>query len=409
MRLAYGKLRDNLVLFSLIYIIIFSYFFPISLYIVEPIMIVFLLLVLLLIGFQYKIKFYITNALWMLSTVVSCLSIIYSIDQHSSFQYCVLLIFFNVLCLVCIQEKMNWYKIINCLLLFCGFHMIVTMVQLFLPNVFYSVVSRFLSAETLVYNRQFWTHGTYCGLHENPAPNGFLISVFVLCIFDKLLTEKKSNKRVMDIILLVFGCLALIMTQKRSFLIFVAVIILASWIIGFRKSERKIRFIVISVMMLFIIFYFVYRYEIDELITKKMIRYIQSGDVSNGRIDLWRESLNFFKLHPLVGNGIHTVYTVLRNDSHNIYIQLLAEVGIFGAVFFYASLICPLVPCFKYIVKNKILSGDIFIVFSIQVLFLLYGITANPLFDHKFMWIYSVIVGMSGGIVREKNRNINIS
>ena len=60
----------------------------------------------------------------------------------------------------------------------------------------------------------------------------------------------------------------------------------------------------------------------------KLIYYLEKGDVSNNRFDLWKKGWDFAKNHPLTGNGIG--YFEMKNDTytHNIFLQSMNEGGV---------------------------------------------------------------------------------
>jgi O-antigen ligase len=126
----------------------------------------------------------------------------------------------------------------------------------------------------------------------------------------------------------------------------------------------------------------------------------ESGDVTLGRIKRLNESLQIFKMHPIMGIGWNGSSYYFEQSSdifinvHNIYAQLLCETGIIGATLYYAFFISNLIYAIKVIkcVKNeKINEKDknvICTAFMIQVFFLLYGFTGNPLYDFQMLFPY---------------------
>ena len=80
-----------------------------------------------------------------------------------------------------------------------------------------------------------------------------------------------------------------------------AIVIAISWLIGFRKNQHKLKYLVISICLIVLGIYFIERYNLDVLIVEKFLRYMDQGDISNGRLELWEESLDYFQNHPLFG------------------------------------------------------------------------------------------------------------
>ncbi len=407
MKVNFGRISEYVIALCMMIAIILNYFLNINLYYVEPLMIA--LIMILFVALNKKAVVYTTNILWFAAMAMACISVLYSMNRVSSLQYCVLLIFFCVLLWLCSQPGMDSMHIMNLMAAFCGFHVLVTFIQLILPSFFYSVASHFLSGAALSSNRRFWGYGTYCGLSDNPAPNGFFISIFVIIVFNKMITREKSKKKMIEFILVILSYVMLVLTKKRSFIIYVIIIMITSWYMGLKKNNRKAKYFLLSLILISCVGYLGYRLGIYDLAVEKMLKYFEMGDITNGRMDLWEQSLQYFNLHPVFGVGIRSLTTVMDNDSHNIYVQLLAEVGIFGALIFYTAIFFPFLSCIKHMIQSKTLTGDVFIVTSIQMMFVLYGMTGNPLFDHRFMWIYAVVVGVSVGIVKRTDKRMKES
>jgi O-antigen ligase len=64
-------------------------------------------------------------------------------------------------------------------------------------------------------------------------------------------------------------------------------------------------------------------------------RLLNSND---SRLALWDVALTVFKDHPFIGGGMAAASvvtrTVLGNDSHNVFIDILCNSGILGSIFF---------------------------------------------------------------------------
>lgn len=55
---------------------------------------------------------------------------------------------------------------------------------------------------------------------------------------------------------------------------------------------------------------------------------------SQGRMDKWKAGLEVFRMNPLFGVGFNISEYVIKTDAHNSFIQIAAEMGIFGFVAF---------------------------------------------------------------------------
>ena len=122
-------------------------------------------------------------------------------------------------------------------------------------------------------------------------------------------------------------------------------------------------------------------------------------DITTGRVNFWNVAIQQFKENPILGIGWksfwHFEFYGVHYDVHNIYLQLLCEVGIMGAVVFYLFFAISLYRAIKIVIKKNIdMKYKKIALFSVfyQVFFLLYGITGNPLYDASFYIMYFISV-----------------
>ena len=141
----------------------------------------------------------------------------------------------------------------------------------------------------------------------------------------------------------------------------------------------------------------------------------EAGDITLGRLDNSVVAIELFKKNALFGIGwdafkyyYQGIYGTLLN-VHNVYVQVLAENGLFGAVPFYAFFIISFVRAVKYLYvlrKSRIKSSerDLFLAISIamQVLFLLYCLTGNPLYDQQIFYPYICAIASGEYYIRNK-------
>ena len=124
-------------------------------------------------------------------------------------------------------------------------------------------------------------------------------------------------------------------------------------------------------------------------------------DITTGRVDFWKVAIQQFKENPILGIGWkafwHFEFFGANYDVHNIYLQLLCEVGIVGSILFYLLFVMALYRAIKIVIRKNIdekyKKVALFSVFY-QVFFLLYGITGNPLYDASFYIMYFISIAL---------------
>lgn len=120
-------------------------------------------------------------------------------------------------------------------------------------------------------------------------------------------------------------------------------------------------------------------------------------DYTSGRTNLYAQALALFREHPVFGIGWDSFGTYRGSDSalsnvHNIYLQLLCETGIVGAVIILSIFAFLLVKAIRIVrryaalqVRNAAQRLSVFSLMA-QAFFLIVGLVDNP--------IYKPIIGM---------------
>ena len=129
-----------------------------------------------------------------------------------------------------------------------------------------------------------------------------------------------------------------------------------------------------------------------------------SDNTYNGRTVFWQFCLYMFSQRPLIGFGINSFNSALGTltsfsyhgekwtmYAHSIYYELLGEAGIIGCMIFFSIIIVSFVTSWKNYKYFNIMTGAfyryeckmlMFISMAVQIIFCLYGITGNVLYDH---------------------------
>ena len=146
---------------------------------------------------------------------------------------------------------------------------------------------------------------------------------------------------------------------------------------------------------------------------------IREGNLLNGRQDFYDLTISMWNDHRILGNGWGAFsynfqrylydenYGVEYLDAHNVYLQLLAECGIIGFLFFLGIMIYIYIFTFNLIKNKKYNLNDATLNFSIgyQTFFLLYCFTGNPLYDMQCYCIYFICIGITIKKYMELRRN----
>lgn len=267
---------------------------------------------------------------------------------------------------------------------------------------------------------RLYSGGSYTGFTWQTA----FISGYIVCGLGIILLSynyiKNTKMRFILLVNIPILLIALFMGGKRAHLIFMIIAFLVTYI--FSKGNKKLIVRMLkAVLLIFMLVLFAILSMIiidkDEgpfinLLTKfndTIESFLAGEDITSGRIHLYDYALQYFLENPFIGIGwrefkevsVGVINMNKGSHPHNIYIQLLTELGIPGFILFIIPTIYILVITFKLLLNyNNTFEGcmkwKFYIQFSlyIQIFFLLYGITGNLLTDHLYLYMYMFAVAI---------------
>jgi len=233
---------------------------------------------------------------------------------------------------------------------------------------------------------------------------GFNINMFAmrcvqLVLFELFFLRKRTVFRIFLIFTPVILCL---MTGSRSGFI-VLILVLIYWFINSREY-RVSYFLIIPTIIIFLTFNFNFLFE----------RFFNIGDAINNsdlqsifRFQLIMRGLYIFLDFPLIGAGIGTFHqfrhayfetiAIGRSDSfvdsHNLYVQILAETGLIGFILFIAIFYF----LFKKIKKLKRINTNAYSFLMGNIILYMF----SGLFHHDLYRYYLLIPILLGAIYSE--------
>lgn len=137
--------------------------------------------------------------------------------------------------------------------------------------------------------------------------------------------------------------------------------------------------------------------------------------MSVGRVDVWLKAFSMFGKHSLVGIG----WGQYVNQGgwfwniHNIYIQLLVETGIIGFIIYCGWFLFHLVRTWSIYSKMRVNPEDYTNIdyclmnfsLAMQIFFILYGFTGNPLYDREMFVPYFIACAISVNYANNDDRS----
>lgn len=413
------NIQNYLITISIFLYLLFAYNISLREYIYPNTIVLFitLLLPILFVGYIYRKKIIELMPLMTKTFIISIILLFIILFRNGDllhghpglpFYYAVSVILFLILC-----HSNNWIKIaINIILLFTVEHILCTWIFYFLPDFYIANIMplfpQMFQADLLY---QF-EHGQMTGLTYHYSTNGMYLAIGLIVIAGILLTKTTQRKRKMIFaIMLILDFGALLLTGKRAHLLFSIFAIIVMLIVKNKKQIKKTLVQIISIVIVSCCLIVIGSIFIPELnnTVNRIVEFAQGGDVTNGRMPLYNLAIDAFKDSPIIGNGwgsykyiyensninVNSNYTLF--DAHNIYLQLLSEVGILGTIVIIGILFSMLIKTIKCAEKKDINDKDknnLIISLGIQIFILVYGITGNPIYDVQIFFIYMISVAM---------------
>lgn len=248
------------------------------------------------------------------------------------------------------------------------------------------------------------------GLANNFSLNGMYMSITSVLAFAYMHKNKITFKSFM---FFAISMTALFMTGKRGALLFTVFALLLTYMITNKESFLYKLGLLIPIGLLICISLYIISFYVEGVsATLERTFNNADSDVSNGRFKLYGIAWGMFVENPIFGIGwreyadqVSVLYygDGYFRDAHNVFLQLLAETGIFGFTIFLTLFSLVIIRTINFILMSKkdetILPKTIWmlLVFSLcfQVYFLGYCMTGNPLYDISTMYAYFFCVGFT--------------
>lgn len=241
-----------------------------------------------------------------------------------------------------------------------------------------------------------YSMGAMPGLTHHYSTNGMLVSVGTIIYACYALCYKQKK----DIFLFLVAVVALLLTGKRAHVLFGLLALYVTYYVynAEKKQNRVVKsvgIVIVSAIAFFIASYFVPGLAV---VIGRFADAAETGDATLGRTTVWLKALETVAQHPLFGMGWEQFSESggWTWNIHNIYVQLLVEVGIVGFLVYCSWFVFFLMSSWKNLTylrthKKRFTVADTCAVsfcLAMQILFLMYGFTGNPLYDQAMFVPY---------------------
>lgn len=305
----------------------------------------------------------------------------------------------------------RWIELsIKIIVVFALIHAVATVVFLIVPNLYRGWFKPHFFPFTATAN------GYKAGLSAHYSTNGMYLAWGLICAFYLWLRDGGQNTRKWQFAtILIF--VAVLLTTKRAHLVFGVVACFVLYLLlnsgkgTFGTVFKVVSFLICALVALYIASQFVP--EIAGVVSR-----LQDAELDEGRSSYYGVCLDMFASSPIFGEGWGSFTTalfqsgvsdlarlyrqgILNQNAHCVYLQVLAEEGLCGFLLFMGFVLTALV----YSIRSALASsGDrshgIFALSTgIQIFFLLYCVTGNPLYELIEYSVY-LLVGVAPAFAR---------
>lgn len=279
--------------------------------------------------------------------------------------------------------------------------MIATYLQYYGANFIVSFVRQYLGSnqDALEYYYTLESWSSYCGLANSTAENSFFISFAAAMTCSKLFGKRISLG---NAVLYVLCMGAVMLTSKRALVLTNIFMFIACGFLSkkFQVKKNTLFKFVISALLLITVMVII---NMQTSAFTNLIKRFETTSLLNGRDNIYSGLLKRIGTGFLFGNGFANTYHYYSQGAHNIYIQLLYELGIIGLslyVWYFAVNLKNAVQSYR-VSSNEENKEQLLMCFYFQGLFLLYGLSGNPLFTGNMLYIYFVILAITQNLRRK--------
>ena len=289
-----------------------------------------------------------------------------------------------------VRKFMYFFALIGAISLF---------IQFIIPIPFNVFLRLFLRSD--VYDAVMWSYnvdGTFTGITASVSMAAYSLAIVFFSSLRKILNSTFSNNKnirlsvINKIFLYIVSFISLfgiILTSKRGIFVATLLALCFALIIDKNISLKKLKKRQIVFLFIVIIFVFgimLYIVSTNDYVINFISRFT-GNNITTGRDVFYEKAISNFLQSDfknyLIGKGTASAYLINGTGLHNVFLQILYDHGIFGILIFLSFFVLNL----KNAVKKRY-----FISISMQLVFLIYCMSGNPLYDYYFFIPYLIYV-----------------
>lgn len=349
--------------------------------------------------YSVKLKVYSEIRIWILYCAVVFLNILIGGDKD----YIITFFICNITVLFMMSIDETCFYEIKILKVCTFIHLIFSLIVYFVPHSYIDYPFSILLGTGTSANYSWRVISNMnAGITTQPGTNACFLSILIIVCFVEFV-EKKENK-LFNMFCILASFLMILTTGKRSALLITFSVMVLYYLIFHHNAirvttrRRMLLFVVGSCCLVFLLFWVVNKSNLMQVLMLKTNQLSENGDISNGRFELWKLAWNRFKINPISGSGLKSIYKETGFDVHNTYLQILAETGIVGFLFLVTGLFQIIICGYKKIRKEfktgRILNVNFGIGYCLLLFLVIYGLVGNTFIDYLPLMLFCMSVMM---------------
>lgn len=301
------------------------------------------------------------------------------------------LYFFIYLCVAAMMARYTSGKTIRKqIMFFCIVHLVCIYLQVLLPAVYKSVVLPLLPSyahSDILYQMTY--NSSYYGFTVQTSITAMYMTFGAIVAAVNAKHEEKNRKKVIDVILILLFVTGILFVTRRGSLL--AVLLILAYVYFDTSKSKVSRTLLLIVGILFLLYFGIDKIPGMQGMFDKFSRL--SGNMMNGRQNIWKIALDNLWNYPLFGYGVGRANVTGGGGSvDNAYIAVLVERGIIGAIVFFAPYILLLIRSYKGKKIETIASKSVEASFYFQLLFVIMSFMENYYGQALSMFVYYMMV-----------------
>ncbi len=283
-----------------------------------------------------------------------------------------------------------------------------SLINLVLPGVYRAIVLPCFSRASTYQKLLYWINNKNItiipGFANQTSYNACHFVYGIGYLASQLIVRKKLRIREWCSFVLFIACLVL--ANKRAHLLFTTLSLAFCYYCTAKSREKAKRILIIvlgGTLFLLILYYAIkhVRLGVFRKLNAMLNNLEKDEDITSGRLSLYAVAWKYFLKHPIFGIGWENFRVIPELgqiiSTHNIYLELLCETGVVGTAIFLAFFLKALLTAIRNCKRNTEREAGVaaFFLLFMQIFFLLYGLTGNPLYDTPYYFPYFLVCAFS--------------